>query len=284
MIASFQQFAAIAQMSAGANILSNASSAMALEKNTKKHRTDLMTPKDFKTMETIIIITFGVMLIIALLQIRKYIFDNQVLINKLDAEEKANKSNVKKQVVLLNQIEKLKYNSELKDKALKKAKESDSEYINSKWSELETKYKSSLLKIVERDEVLRTKDIKIMALSADANHFNKAYIVLDNEVNQLQNSIDEKEAMIKLRDSQIFKYEKSNKQLAEELKKRDKIMEDAWNVVRESEKIKDIAIQERISAVKLCKESVATVAQLRAELDNIEALLTKYIPQPSLLP
>jgi len=37
MIASFQQFAAIAQMSAGANILSNASSAMALEKNLKKH-------------------------------------------------------------------------------------------------------------------------------------------------------------------------------------------------------------------------------------------------------
>jgi hypothetical protein len=231
-------------------------------------------------METIVIVALGVMLIIALLQIRKYIFDNEVLTNKLDAEEKANKSNVKKQVVLLNQIEKLKYNSELKDKALKKAKESDNEYINSKWSELETKYKSSLVKIVERDEVIRTKDIEIMALSADANHFNKAYIGLDNEVNQLQNCIDEKESMIKLRDSQILKYEKSNKQLAEELKKRDKIMEDAWNVVRESEKIKDIAIQERRSAFKLCKESVATVAHLRAELDTMELLLSKYTPQP----
>jgi len=37
MIASFQQFAAIAQMSVGANIQPNAASAMALEKNLKKH-------------------------------------------------------------------------------------------------------------------------------------------------------------------------------------------------------------------------------------------------------
>jgi hypothetical protein len=48
MIASFQLFAAIAQKIAKLSILPNVASAMVLEKNTKKHQTDLMTPKDSK--------------------------------------------------------------------------------------------------------------------------------------------------------------------------------------------------------------------------------------------
>jgi hypothetical protein len=48
MTASFQQFAAIAQTIAKQSIQLNAASAMAAAKNTKKHRTDLITPKDFK--------------------------------------------------------------------------------------------------------------------------------------------------------------------------------------------------------------------------------------------
>jgi hypothetical protein len=48
MIASLQQYAAIAQTIAKLSIQPNAASAMALEKNMKKHLTDLMTPKDFK--------------------------------------------------------------------------------------------------------------------------------------------------------------------------------------------------------------------------------------------
>jgi hypothetical protein len=48
MIASLQLFAAIAQRIAKQSIQPSAVSAMALEKNTKKHLTDLMTPKDFK--------------------------------------------------------------------------------------------------------------------------------------------------------------------------------------------------------------------------------------------
>jgi hypothetical protein len=169
-------------------------------------------------METIVIVTLGVMLIIALLQIRKYIFDNEVLTNKLDAEEKANKSNVKKQVVLLNQIEKLKYNSELNDKALQKAKESIIECRHSKIDELQTKYKSSLLKIVERDEVLRLRDLEITKLEKTKKEYSARVYELSNE--------------------------------------------------------KAIAVKETRSAVKLCKESVATVAKLRAELDSIEVSLS----------
>jgi len=48
MIASFQLFAAIALRIAKQSIQQSAASAMALEKNTKKHLTDLMIPKDFK--------------------------------------------------------------------------------------------------------------------------------------------------------------------------------------------------------------------------------------------
>jgi hypothetical protein len=40
-------------MIARLSIQPNAANAMALEKNTKKHRTDLMTPKDFKLWKKI---------------------------------------------------------------------------------------------------------------------------------------------------------------------------------------------------------------------------------------
>jgi hypothetical protein len=48
MTASLQQYAAIAPTIAKQSIPPSAASVMALEKNTKKHLTDLMTPKDFK--------------------------------------------------------------------------------------------------------------------------------------------------------------------------------------------------------------------------------------------
>jgi hypothetical protein len=48
MIASLLLFAAIALRIAKQSIQPSAASVMALERNTKKHQTDLMTPKDFK--------------------------------------------------------------------------------------------------------------------------------------------------------------------------------------------------------------------------------------------
>jgi hypothetical protein len=233
-------------------------------------------------METGIIVTLGVMLLIALLQIRNKNFDIKVLTYELDAQEKANICNVKKQKDLQSQIERLKSNLEIREKALKKAKESDAEYRNLKYTELETKYKSSLVKINERDEMLRNKDIEIMALSADANAFNKGYIGLDNEVNDLQKSIDKKDAIIKLRDSEIFKLKKWHTNLTSVSKKNDEIIQDFILRITTSEKQKDAAIKKANKAFNLCKESVATVAQLRAELDSLEVLLTKYTPQPLL--
>ena len=177
-------------------------------------------------METIVIVTLGVMLIIALLQIRSNEVLIQTLKNKLNAEGNANIYNIKKQKELQKQIEKLKYNAELKDKALQKAKESITEYRDSKISELETKYKSSLVKIVERDELIRLRDLKIIDLEKTKKEYSLRVYDLSNE--------------------------------------------------------KAFAIKETKSALKLCKESVETIANLRAELDSIEAFLTKYTLQPSL--
>ena len=176
-------------------------------------------------METIIIVTLGVMLIIALLQLRSNEVLIQTLTNKLNAESKANICNVKKQKELQKQNERLKNNLELQVIALQKSKESNIESRHSKIEELETKYKSSLVKLVERDEVIRLRDLKII----DLEKINKKY---SERVYELQTARD----------------------------------------------------TEKDAAIKLCKESVATIAHLRAELDSIEVLLSKYTPQPSLLP
>jgi hypothetical protein len=177
-------------------------------------------------METIVIVTLGVMLIIALLQLRSNNILLQSLTNKLNAEKKANASHILKNKHWQNQIEKLKYNLELNDKALQKAKESIIECRHSKIDELQTKYKSSLLKIVERDEVLRLRDLEITKLEKTKKEYSARVYELSNE--------------------------------------------------------KAIAVKETRSAVKLCKESVATIAHLRAELDSMELVLSKYTPQPSL--
>ena len=166
-------------------------------------------------------------------------------------------------------------------------------FKDSKINELETKYKSSLQKINERDEKIRDRDIEIMALTADSNHFNKAYIGLDNEVNNLQNLIDEKDAIIKLRDSEINKYHKCNKQIAEELIKKNNVIEDAWNTIRELEKTKnqysarvyelhgekDFAIHQSKSAIKLCDQMSKMFKLMNSELESIESqLLSKLKP------
>jgi hypothetical protein len=154
-------------------------------------------------METIVIVTLGVMLIIALLQLRSKNFDNEVLTNKLNAEEKANASHILKNKDCKKQIDRLKSKLENQDTLL------------------ESKYKRALVKIVERDEVIRLRDLKII----DLEKTNKEYSA---RVYQLQ-------------------------------------------TVRDTEKD---------AAIKLCKKSVAAVAHLRAELDSIEVLLSKYTPQP----
>ena len=147
-------------------------------------------------METIVIVTLGVMLIIALVKLRSKEFDNEVLTNRLKSEV-----------------------------SLKEYNNSESKRRESKLSRLQDKYDTALAAINEKKEVIRLRDLKII----DLEKTNKEYSA---RVYQLQ-------------------------------------------TVRDTEKD---------AAIKLCKKSVAAVAHLRAELDSIEVLLSKYTPQPLLLP
>jgi hypothetical protein len=152
-------------------------------------------------METIVIVTFGVMLIIALLQLRSKKIDNSILSNKLYAEAKDNLENIR----------------------LKEFTESELKRSQSKLSRLNDKYNTALFAINERDDVIRLRDLEITKLEKTKKEYSARVYELSNE--------------------------------------------------------KAIAVKETRSAIKLCKESVATVAQLRAELDTMELLLTKYTPQ-----
>ncbi len=68
------------------------------------------------------------------------------------------------------------------------------------------------------------------------------------------------QSIIESRDMEIIKLEKTKKEYSLR--------------VYELSNEKAFAIKETKSAVKLCKESVATIAHLRAELDAMELLLT----------
>ena len=247
-------------------------------------------------METAIIIVLAFMLLISIIILIDIRFDikrlnikNQACASALDKSKKENEKLKNKNAAFKIEIDKQHTNFSNQDHALK----STIRFKDSKINELETKYESALKKINERDEKIRDRDIEIMALTADSNHFNKAYIGLDNEVNNLQNLIDEKDAIIKLRDSEINKYDKCNKQIAEELIKKNNVIEDAWNTIRELEKTKnqyservyelhgekDFAIHQSKSAIKLCDDMSKMFKLMNSELEEIESqLLGKLNP------
>ena len=195
---------------------------------------------------------------------------NKLLINKLDEEENTIVAYVKKQFNLLKENDKLKSKVDnhkiiidKQEKEINKLKKLNVDVSNFKIAELEIKYKSALNKIVERDEKIRDKDIKIESLISDEKHINKAYIGLDNEVNHLQNCIDEKEAIIKLRDSQIIELEKTKKKYSQR--------------VYELHGEKDFAIHQSKSSIKLCNEMSKMFKLMNSELESIETQLLEKL-------
>ena len=218
-----------------------------------------------QNMETAIIIVLAFMLLISIIILIDIRFDikglnikNQVCAVALDKSKKENgklKTNNENLKITIDEQEG-RFNKHLK-KAF--------DYRESNASILETKYKSSLQKIVERDEKIRDKDIKIESLIADEKHFNKAYIVLDNKVNKLENIIQEKDAIIKLRDSEIIELEKTKKKYSQR--------------VYELHGEKDFAIHQSKSAIKLCDAMSIRFKSINSELEVIESqLLGKLKP------
>jgi hypothetical protein len=216
-------------------------------------------------METAIIIVLLFMLLIAVIILLDINFDRKaykIIIQDCSAAlDKSKKENDK----LKSKNENLKISIDEQEARFNKHLKKTFDYGESKTNELLTKYKSSLIKINERDEKIRNQDIEIMALRADSNHFNKAYVGLDNEVNHLQNLIDEKEAIIKLRDSQIIELEKTKKKYSQR--------------VYELHGEKDFAIHQSKSSIKLCNEMSKMFKLMNSELESIETqLLEKLNP------
>ena len=108
----------------------------------------------------------------------------------------------------------------------------------------------------------------------------------DSKINELETKytsalqkIIERDKKIRLLDSEIFKYDKCNKQIAQDLKLKNNVIEDAWSVIRKLEKEKDQAINQSQSAMKLCNKMANKFKSLNSELEEIESqLLGKLNP------
>jgi competence protein ComGC len=214
-------------------------------------------------METIMIIVLLIIAIIFLIILIDVTNKNKALNIKnksyASALDKSNNQNK----YLRSKNENLKIAIDEQEARFNKHLKKTFDYGESKTNELLTKYQSALKKIVERDEKIRDKDIKIESLISDEKHINKAYIGLDNEVNHLQNCIDEKEAIIKLRDSQIIELEKTKKKYSQR--------------VYELHGEKDFAIHQSKSSIKLCNEMSKMFKLMNSELESIETQLLEKI-------
>jgi len=214
-------------------------------------------------METIMIIVLLIIAIIFLIILIDVTDKNKALNIKnksyASALDKSNNQNK----YLRSKNENLKITIDEQDARFKEFKKYSMDSRDSKINELETKYTSALQKIIERDKKIRDKDIKIESLISDEKHINKAYIGLDNEVNHLQNCIDEKEAIIKLRDSQIIELEKTKKKYSQR--------------VYELHGEKDFAIHQSKSSIKLCNEMSKMFKLMNSELESIETQLLEKL-------
>ena len=116
---------------------------------------------------------------------------------------------------------------------------------------------------------------------------------LKTKYQSAHDEIFERDEIIKSLNYQINKYDKCNKQIAEELIKKNNVIEDAWNTIRELEKTKkkyservyelhgekDFAIHQSKSAIKLCDQMSKMFKLMNSELESIESqLLGKLNP------
>jgi chromosome segregation ATPase len=122
-------------------------------------------------------------------------------------------------------------------------------------------------------------NIKNQACAAALDKSKKENEKLKTKYQSAHDEIFERDEIIKSLNYQINKYDKCNKQIAEELIKKNNVIEDAWNVIRESEKQKYNAIGQSISAKNLCNEMANKFKSLNSELETIESqLLGKLKP------
>ena len=200
-------------------------------------------------METAIIIALAFMLLIAVIilidinfDIKGLIIKNQSCVLALDKSNNQNK-------FLRNNNDNLKKTIQEQERKFKEYKKYCMDSRDSKIVELETKYQSTLKKIVERDEVIR------------------------------------------LRNNEILKYDKCNKQIAEELIKKDNVIQDSYTRIKNMEQEKQLAINQRNNAneekqfaihqsnkaMHMANDMVKDLVYLNSQIESLELELLQKL-------
>ena len=100
---------------------------------------------------------------------------------------------------------------------------------------------------------------------------------LETKYKSAHDEIFNRDERIKHLNYQINKYDKCNKQIAQDLKLKNNVIEDAWSVIRKLEKEKDKAINQSQSAIKLCNKMANKFKSLNSELKTIESKLLRKL-------
>lgn len=135
----------------------------------------------------------------------------------------------------------------------------------------------------ENSYLLTNNDNLKIRIDSQDRRFNKLKICSDfrdSKITELENKyqsahdeIFERDEIIKSLNYQMNKYDKCNKQIAEDLRKKDKVIENAFNLIRELEKDKDKANQ----AMNLSYEMVNKFKDINSELKSIESQLLRKL-------
>ena len=161
-------------------------------------------------METAIIIVLAFMLLISIIILIDIRFDikglnikNQVCAVALDKSKKENGK-------LKTNNENLKITIDEQEARFNKHLKKSFDYRESNASILETKYKSSLQKIVERDEKIRLLDLKIIELEKTKKEYSARVFQLHGEK---RFAINQSECAIKLSNKMAQKFKAINLEL-----------------------------------------------------------------------
>jgi hypothetical protein len=219
-----------------------------------------LTPKQ---METAIIIVLAFMLLISVIILIDIKFDYKALNIKIQVcESLLDKSKIE--------------NEKLKSKNEKSNKEN--KYLISNNENLK----------IRNDE----QEQKIYKLKLSINDYS------DSKINQLETKyqsalkkIVERDEVIRLRNNEILKYDKCNKQIADELIKKDNIIQDSYIRIKNMEQEKQLAINQRNNAneekqfaihqsnkaMHMANDMVKDLIYLNSQIESLELELKRKL-------
>jgi len=214
-------------------------------------------------METAIIIALAFMLLIAVIILIDINFDYKAL-------------NIKIQV-----CDSLLDKSKIENEKLR----SKNEKLNKENKYLISKNENLKIRIDEQEQ-----KINILKLSISEYRDSKIN-ELETKYQSALKKIVERDEVIRLRNNEILKYDKCNKQIAEDLRKKNIVIQDSFSLLKNLEEEKQLAINQRNNAneekqfaihqskscIKLCNEMSIRFKLINSELESIELQLKRKL-------